>query len=243
MKKNCANLILAVSSLLILSCQKASSKDDLKDAQLCLNTSAAVDARACLSKIASDTSLTANKLRCAAVFIAEGVTAVTLADSLDKLKTPGTCTGGCSATVTAINGLNFHNGVNLSSDAVARQRNIDVAAEAFTYCSASGSSLYTQISSLFRIGTLASMAAYPLTGGAQPTEDQIKTAIASLDNATLGSIVTSTYSTSCQNLSTASDATKAYCTELSGAINGGSSPTAIGNCLKIKLQNPSAACP
>ena len=150
---------------------------------------------------------------------------------------------GFSSTVSTINSLNFHNGVNLSSDATARQRNIDVASEAFSYCSISGSNLYMQISSLFRIGTLASMAAYPLTGGAQPTQDQIKTAIGTLDNATLGAIVTSTYATTCQNLTTAPDATKSYCAELATAVNGGSSAAAIGNCLKLRLQNPSATCP
>lgn len=242
MKKQLVRITLALTSLLFFSCQQ-SSKEDLKEAQLCLNTSAPADARGCLNKIASDTSATAYKLRCSAVFISEGFnTPATFADALDKLKNPGTCTGGCSSTVTAINALNFHSGSNLGADAAARARNIAVSAEAFSYCSQSQAGIYLQISSLFRLGTIASMAAYAANGSGTPTEDQIKAQIAGLDSATLGSIVTITYNSSCQNLSTASDSTKAYCDELGKAVSAGSTDAVIGNCLKIKLQNPANPC-
>ena len=118
-----------------------------------------------------------------------------------------------------------------------------MSAEAFSYCSQSQAGIYLQISSLFRLGTIAAMASYAANGSATPTDDQIKAQIAALDSATLGAIVNITYNSSCQNLSSASDSTKAYCTELGKAVSSGTTETAIGNCLKIKLQNPAATCP
>lgn len=233
---------LSLTSSLFFSCQQ-SSKEDLKEAQLCLNTSTPADARGCLSKISSDTSAAAYKLRCSAVFISEGFnTPATFADALEKLKNPGTCTGGCSSTVTTINALNFHAGLNLGADAIARARNLAVSAEAFSYCAQSQAGIYLQISSLFRLGTIAAMASYAANGSGAPTEDQIKAQIASLDSATLGAIVNLTYSSSCQDLTTASDSTKAYCTELGKAVSSGTTDAAIGSCLKIKLQNPANPC-
>ena len=242
MKNNLLLASVSLASLLFFSCQQ-SSKEDLKEAQLCLNSAAPSDARACLSKISSDTSAAAYKLRCSAVFISEGFnTPATFSNALDTLKNPGTCTGGCSSTVTAINALNFHAGINLGSDAVARARNLTVSAEAFSYCAQSQAGIYLQISSLFRLGTIAAMASYAANGSAAPTQDQIKAQIAGLDSATLGSIVKLTYSSSCADISTASDSTKAYCTELGKAVNSGTTDAAIGTCLKIKLQNPANPC-
>ncbi len=244
MKKTAAVIIMTIATSFLFSCQKASSKDDLKEAQLCLNSSAPAEARGCLTKIASDVSATAYKLRCAAVFISEGFnTAASFTDALDKLKNPGSCSGGCSSTVNAINSLNFHKGTSLNTDAPARQRNIDVATEAYTYCSLADTNIYQQISSIFRIGTLASMAAYQVTGGATPTEDDIKTAIGTLPDATLGSIAVSTYNGSCTDVTNASDSTKAFCTELGIAVNSKSGDAAIGACFKYKLANPTLNCP
>lgn len=243
MKKYILMVSMVLTSFLFFSCQP-SSKEDLKDAQLCLNSSAPADARGCLNKISSDTSAAAYKLRCSAVFISEGFnTPATFSDALDKLKNPGTCTGGCSSTVGAINALNFHAGANLGSEATARARNLTVSSEAFSYCSQSQTGIYLQISSLFRLGTIVAMAAYQANGSGTPTDDQIKAQISGLDSATLGSIVNLTYSSSCQNLTTTSDSTKAYCTELGKAVSSGTTDVAVGNCLKIKLQNPASACP
>ncbi len=243
MKKHTLKLALTLTSLFIFSCAKVSSKEDLKDAQLCLNNSPAAAARECVAKIASDVSAAANKLRCAAVFISEGVTATTFTDALDKIKNNGTCTGGCSSTVSAISSLNFHSGENLSTDAAARAKNVATSVEAFTYCSKSDTKIYTDISSLFRIGTEAAMLAYPLTGGATPTEDQIKTAVASMDAETIGTVVQTTFNSSCSNRVDESDTAKKYCDELASAVAGGATATAIGNCFKGKLQNPAYVCP
>ncbi|MBC7742875.1 MAG: hypothetical protein H7061_11810 [Bdellovibrionaceae bacterium] len=233
----------ALIALFLFSCAKPSSKEDLKDAQLCLNTASTATARSCVSKILSDNSTSANKLKCAMVFISEGVGATTFTDALDKLKNNGTCTGGCSSTVSAITTLNFHSGANLSTDAAARAVNIATSIEAFGYCSLSGAKILADISSLFRLGTEAAMLAYPLTGGGTPTEDQIKTAVASMDSATIGSIVTTTYNTSCVGSTSSSESMKKYCDELGASVAGGATAATIGACFKGKLANPAYVCP
>lgn len=239
-------LIVSLTSLFLISCQNAaSSKDALKDVQLCLNTSTPATARSCLAAITSDVSAAAYKLRCAAIFIAEGYnTPAAFTGAFDQINTAGNCTTGCSSTVNVINSLNFHSGTNLNTDTAARQRNLDVASEAFLNCSQSGAAIYTQISSIFKIGTLASMAYYAFPGNsAIPTQDQIKTYIASVDPGTLGTIATATYASTCQNTATATSATVKLCSELGTAVSSSGSITAIGNCLISKLQNPAATCP
>ena len=246
MKKLAMTITLALTSTFLFSCQNAaSSKDALKETQLCLNTSLPASARNCVTKISSDLSAAAFKLRCAAIFISEGYnTPSAFTGAFDQINSTGSCTGGCSSTVNAINSLNFHSGINLGTDPVARQRNTDVATEAFLNCSQSGANVYTQISSLFQIGTLATMAYYSLGSSTTPTQDQIKTAIGTLDPATLGGIVNTTYTSTCSgDLSKASAATVKLCSDLGAAVAGGATPTAVGACLKIKLANPAATCP
>ena len=236
------HFILGLTTVLALaSCQKTST-DNLKETQLCLNNSAPSEARACLDKISSDSSAQANKLRCAGIFISEGFNSpASFTTALDQINGSGSCTGGCSSTIDAMNSFNFHSGDN--SDVTNREHNLAVSLEAFNYCSAAETNIYMQISSIFRIGTLAAMTAYATTNGATPTVDQIKTAVGSLSNSDVGAIVMTTYTTSCQNLTTASDATKKYCAELETAVNGGTTEDAIGACLKKKLADPAATCP
>jgi hypothetical protein len=240
------NLITASAFLIItsalFSCAK-SDKNDLKEAQLCLNSSAPADARSCITKIASINTAQANKLRCAAVFISEGFnTPASFTTALDQINGGTTgCAGGCSSTVNVINSFNFHNGD--VTDPAVRTRNADVSVEAFNYCSQSETNIYTQISSMFRLGTLAANLAYAANGAATPTADQIKAQLTNLDAAEVGNIVITTYNTSCQNTANASDSTKKYCAELETAVNSGATATAIGNCLKGKLADPNYVCP
>ncbi len=248
MKKTLITTAIALLTTALFSCQK-SATENLKDAQLCLNSSAPADARGCLSKIESDTSALANKLRCSAVFISEGFnTPASFISALDKLNSPGTCGTGCSSTVNAVTALSFKSGNNVGGSAAAvasRQRNLDVSAEAYTYCEQSETPIYFQISSLFRIGTLASMTAYSVTGvaGTTPTETEIKTALGALPAADLGAIAIATYQATCQNIANASDSTKTYCAQLAATQGSGSgSATDVGICFKLKLNDPNAVC-
>ena len=165
------------------------------------------------------------------------------------MNTPtGTCGGGCSSTVNAVTALSFKSGNNVGLTQAAidsRKRNNDVAAEAYSYCQLSETPIYFQISSLFKIGTLASMFAYGSNGlTGTPTTDQIKMALGQLQPAELGAIAIATYQASCQNIENASDSTKTYCAELAAAqTSGNGSATAVGTCFQIKLNNPAAACP
>ena len=226
----------------IFSCAK-SEKNDLKDTQLCLNSAPASQAMACTNKIASDFSAQAYKLRCSAIFISEGFnTPSSFVDALEKINNPtGTCTGGCSPTVGAITALTFKNANNASATDLARSS--ASANLAFSYCSLAETGIYMQISSLFKIGTLTANLAYAASGGGALDENQIKTQLANLSNADMGSLAVSTYSATCQNLEKASVSTKIYCAELGTAVNSGGTEAAIGACFKAKLANPSSACP
>lgn len=240
---NTAITFLATFTLLV-SCQK-SVKNDLAEAQQCLNTAATTDARNCVSKISSDTTAQAYGLRCASIFISEGFgSPASLMNSLNSMNSSGSCTGGCSSTVNALFAFNFTSGSVSSSS--GRQTNIDNAQEAFNECSKAEVDIYTQISSLFNIGTRAAMTAYGLTGGAAITQDNLESALASLassDSSTVGAIATTTYSSTCSDTTNAASSTQQYCTELAAAINSGSSNEAIGSCLLNKMQNPSYTCP
>lgn len=229
--------------LMLSSCQKGDS-NDLQEAQSCLNTAPAASARACVDKIANDNSAAANSLKCSAIFISEGYGAASsFVDAIESINNTGGCTGGCSSTVNALNALSFKSG-NVAGDANARTKNNQTAAEAFNVCSKANVKFYTQISSLFKIGTEVAMLAYAAgIGGTTPTENEIKAQISNMDAEPLGQLVTTTYNSACQDTQNASDATKKYCAELQTAIAGYSTNTQIGNCLKIKLADPNAACP
>jgi hypothetical protein len=236
--------LAALSLSLLFSCSKKTSSNDLQEAQLCLNNATASTAQSCVSNIASDTSAAANSLKCSAIFISEGFgTAVSFINAIDSINSGETCSTTCSSTLNALTTFNFRGaGVSNTTETAA---NITTANNAFNLCSQSGVKFYTQISSLFKIGTLASMAAYNASGvaGSTPTADEIQAQLASLPSADLGSLVLTTQSAVCTDVSSASDATKKYCTELESAIGSYTDPTQIGNCLKIKLDNPATACP
>ncbi len=239
--KKLNQLFISLTLAFFFSCAK-SEKNDLKEAQLCLNDSAPSQARSCMEKISSDQSPQANKLRCAAVFISEGFnTPSSFIDALDQITKPtSTCTGGCSSTVVAVTGLSFKNANNNS--VTDRDRSNAVANEAFTYCSLAETNIYMQISSLFKIGTTAANLAYGLNGGATPTPDQIKAAVATIPDADMGAITVSTYNASCGDTTNASDSTKKYCEELGYAVNKGGTQDQIGACVKARLADPNAVC-
>lgn len=240
MKKTSLQLGSLLTAVIVLaSCQK-SSVEDLQDAQLCLNTAAPAAAKGCVAKIASDVSPTANKLRCASIFISEGYGSTSsFVTAIESLKTPGTCSGGCSSTVNAVTALSFGNNAIIANRAVS----LATSAEAFNYCTLSAVPLYQQISALFRLGTLASVQAHIAGSGAIPTPTEIKTALSNLPAADLGAIAISTYAGSCQNIDAASDSTKAFCADLAIATAAGDkSPTAVGICFKSKLAGTTTGC-
>ena len=230
------SLTATLAFITFQSCQK-SDLNNLQEAQFCLNKATAGTAKACVTSIASNTTSYANSLRCSAIFISEGYGAANaFATALETMNSPGTCTGGCSSTVSALGTFKF------TSAGVTAQGQIDnnaTAAEAFTVCSASGLKSYTTIGSLFKIGTLAAMAA----GLTNPTPDQIEAAIGGLSAQTLGELVITTSAAVCTDTTNASSATKTYCAELAAALTSpAGTPASIGACLKLKLATPGTAC-
>lgn len=239
-------LRLAIPTLLIftsISCKK-SELEDLKNAQICLNTSPAADARTCVASLSGDNSELANALKCSAVFISEGFgTPTSLLSALDQItNTTGSCTGGCSSSIDAMASLNFDSGD--LSQAGDRAENVATANEAVGYCAASGVKIYSQISSIFKIGTDLSMLAYATSGGGAIDADDLQTEITNLNDADLGNLVLTTYASACNgSAESQADSTAEYCAELSTAIAGSTSATVVGNCMKLKLDDPNAVCP
>lgn len=235
-------LAAILTFLTFQSCAK-SDTNALQEAQYCLNKATAAGARACVAGIASNTTAYSNSLKCAAIFISEGFgSATSLATALDSINSPGTCPGGCSSTVNAMSSFKFVSGGTLT--APERAVNNATAAEAFTACTASNVKSYVTISSLFKIGTLASMIVYSTNGGsAPPTAADLEIAIGSMDNATMGDLVITTSAAVCSDTTNATDATKTYCAELANALaSPTATPAGIGACMKGKLADPTFVC-
>ncbi len=212
----------------VVSCTK-SDTNDLQDAQLCLNTAPASEAMNCVSKISGNTTENAYKLRCSAVFIANGFgTPSSFIDALDQINNGGN--SSYSGSLSAMSTLNFG----------TSQSDLDEATLAFNECTSSGVGIYSQISSIFKIGTLLAKTAGSID------INNLESAAASLagaDAAVVGEVVQTTYSTACADTENASDSTKQYCAELSTALSGGATSQEIGECLLGKMADPGFVCP
>jgi hypothetical protein len=168
-------------------------------------------------------------------------------DALDSINGGTGCGGSCSSTVAALTSLKFDT-ADVTTVA-GRAANNAAAADAFTQCSQADAKIYTQIASLFQLGTLTSMAAAAAGPGSGPggtyTDSDIQAVL--LDPAVtptvVGTIVMVTYENTCSDTENASDSTKEYCDQLQGAIDGGADSNAIGTCLLNKLKDPSYSVP
>lgn len=228
-----SHLLLATVTFAVFgltACEKESEMDTIKDAQMCLNKAAPSGAQACVSKLASNTSPQANQLKCAAYFIQENLGSPTaLIEALDQSN--ASCTGCSSGSMGVISNLSFASGV-ATSDA------------AFDVCSTSGVAIYTQLSSLVQIATLAKS-----INGAAATPDQYAAAVDQIPSTVLGELVQTTYSSSCSSSSNDSDndsALNEFCGELGSALASASTAD-VGECLKYKIgaraTNPGNGCP
>lgn len=226
-------ILLSLFTATLFSCQK-SDTNDLQDAQLCLNTAAASEAMNCVSKISDNTTENAYKLRCSAVFIANGFGSpssfITALDQIKNGSNNASCTGSCSGSLAAMSSLNFG----------TTQSDLDEATLAFNQCNQSGVGIYSQISSIFKIGTLLAKTAGSIDIGNLESATAL---LSGTDKAVVGEVVQATYTTACADTSKASESTKQYCTELSAAISGGATAQSIGECLLGKLADPAHVCP
>jgi hypothetical protein len=246
MLKTAAKLAsLVLLSFIVMSCQK-NETDLLQEAQSCLNDSPSSEARNCVSKISSINTPASFKLRCAAIYIHEGFGAASaLISGLNDMNNPsggGGCSGSCSPTFGVINNFNFDSGDN--ADPANQARNIATANEAVAICAQTESKAYIQVSSLFKIGTLAKMTAYSsIIPGQEPTPAEIEAALAILDPAEIGELVSTTYNLACANNLNPSEGAAQYCSELSESISSGSSFSDIGSCLLAKIEDENHVCP
>jgi hypothetical protein len=225
-------ILISLLTATLISCQK-SDTNDLQEAQLCLNTAPASEAMNCVSKISGNTTENAYKLRCSAVFIANGFgSPSSFISALDQIKNGGNdtgCSGSCSGSLVAMTSLNFG----------TSQSDLDEASLAFNQCNQSGVGIYSQISSIFKIGTLLARTA----GSTNITNiESAAAALASNSAEVVGEVIQATYITACADTSKASESTKQYCAELSTAISGVATPAKIGQCFVKKMAEPTFDC-
>ena len=223
-KTSTITMMLSATALLtvvtLTSCSKESELDTIKDAQMCLNTATTATAQSCVSKLAGITTDQANQLKCAAYFIEEGFgTPTKLLDAIEAAE-------GSDGTVGMISQLKFSSSANSSA--------------AFDVCNDSGIGVYSQLSSLVQISTLANT-----LGASATTPAEFATAIDTMPAAVLGEVVLATYASSCSGESGSGEALQSFCGELAGAV-AEATPADVGVCLKYKLTGngyPGLPCP
>lgn len=226
MKKTVKPLLaLTIAALAFTGCAKENELDTIKDAQMCLNKATTATAQSCVSKLANIATEQASQLKCAAYFIQEGYgTPTKLIDAIEAADS-----GSGSSSVNMISELSFSSATQSSA--------------AFDVCNSSGIAVYSQLSSLVQISTLAKVA-----GGlsSSSTPAQFATAINTLPSSTLGDLVNTTYESSCSGSSSNGEALQKYCTELGSTLTTANT-TQIGDCLKYKIGatmvNPGNGCP
>lgn len=216
------SLILSATALLtamaFTSCSKESELDTIKDAQMCLNDAAPSGAQACVSKLSGINTDQANQLKCAAYFIEEGYgTPTKLIDAIEAAEN----NSGSSSSMNMISELAFLDANN--------------ASEAFDVCNDSGIAVYSQLSSLVQISTLAK----GFNNNASTPADY-EAAVVQIPSTVLGQLVNTTYQSSCSGTSASGEALSEYCTEL-GEVLAGADADDIGDCLKEKLTGNNVA--
>lgn len=209
-------VFMIAAGLMLTACDKKSDLEDIKNAQICLNNSPASQAQACVAKLANNNSEQANQLKCAAYFIEEGFNDPT------KLINAIEGSEGGNGTVGIISQLAFSGGQTQST-------------AAFNVCNASGVAIYSQLSSLVQIATIAKNGVASID-----TPAEFETAITNMDEATLGSLVQTTYAASCSSSSGSGESLQEFCTELGAAV-AGSSAAEIGACLQERLTGTNEA--
>lgn len=228
-RKNLALILALSATTALVSCGKKDA-DKIGEAQLCLDKATQATAASCKTMVDGIDTKGANTIRCSANFIQEGFTEATrFKQAFDAFDNNST-----SNTEAFMSVLTFKSQSTMDLNAT-------FAEETYGYCSKTGSK------GLMFLGTMASTAttfakvAYSLTGGASgttPTAQQINDALTDLKNnpssgsnastiSAVGTVVASTYTTSCQ---TGSDANQSMCDQLNTALAGVdlNDPAAVG---------------
>lgn len=213
-------MILSVTALMTVmtftSC-KESELDAIKDAQMCLNTATTATAQSCVSKLSAINTEQASQLKCAAYFIEEGFgTPTALIDAIETAES-----GSGTSSINMISELSFSNSVQ--------------SAAAFEVCNDSGIAVYSQLSSLVQISTLAKV-----INPAAVSPADFQAAVTGINSTVLGQLVNSTYTSSCSASSGSGEALNEYCNQL-GEVLTGTAPDDIGDCLKEKLTGVNVA--
>lgn len=213
-KKNSAILALSLSALLA-GCAAQSEKDMLAEAQFCLDKATdATSADACMTKIQGLSSKQSYSLRCAAGFIASGITQpASLSTALNSMKQ--------NASTASVLGI-------LAFDSQT------LADSTFTNCTQSGDSGLQLIAAMAKTATVIN----GLTSGSGSIETQMQTAITSIvsnltsgdatlqaqavaDASKIGGTIQTVYQTTCSGTVVVN---QEMCNSINGAISASPVP-------------------
>ncbi len=166
-------LIWIVMALILSSCE-TDEKDRLTKAQACLDTATPETVESCLSALGSISSAQAYAIRCAARFIANGITEEKLVEAMEA---QSSASSSSNPVLGMIGVLTFKG----ADKAEARDR----SALAMDECQKSGLGAYSLFASMAEMATVLSTsgggaALTALQNGEEPTQEEMEEALDSL---------------------------------------------------------------
>lgn len=214
-------LLAALIAVPLLSACETEEDRVMADAQSCLNKATPVNVDSCVAKLNGITNQQSYVIRCTAHFIAQGITASTLAAAFQNIK--GSTTAGVPSTTYAIAYLIFDDTITGHT-----------AAQAMNECEISGA---TSLTNLIRLSSLANT----FTGGAVANGDYsgLASAIAMYaggDYTSIGQQAIDIKEAYCDNGGNFSGTD--ICNKMNQAYNmGGGTPATIGAFIQQYLDN------
>lgn len=218
-------LFLVLACVLLVACE-SDEDNKINSAQNCLDTANPGNVQVCMDKVAGISSSKASIIRCAGLFIQQGMTTTSFANAFTQLK--GTTTNGQNNMLGMMGYLAFNNAQK--------------AADAQTECNNSGQLGLQMFGNVAYMATTIASAGSLLSqiqGGTPPTQAQMLTAVQGMSAASDTALGTAAVSIS-QSYCVGSQATSPVCQSFNSAVSrGGGNLAAIGAQLRTySLQNP-----
>lgn len=237
-RKNLAVIFALSACTALVSCGKKDA-DKIGEAQLCLDKATQATAASCKTMVDGIEASGAYAIRCSANFIEEGFTQpARFKQAFDAFDNNST-----SNTEAFMSVMTFRSQGSMDA-------NVTFANETFDYCNKTGSKGLMLLGTMASTSTTLAKVANSLTSGTSgttPTSTDINNALNDLKNnptsgsnpatiSAIGTVVASTYATSCQS---GSGANQSICEQLDQALAGvdTSDPAAVGAAVIAKWSN------
>ncbi len=233
-RRNLAAIFILTATTALVSCGKKDA-DKIGEAQLCLDKATQTTAAECKAMVDGIEKTGAYAIRCSANFMTEGFTqSARFKQAFDAFDN-----NSPNNTEAFMSVMTFKNLTTIDA-------NVSFANETFEYCAKTGSKGLMLLGTMASTSTTLSKVANSLTGGTSgsaPDATQINQALNDLKNGNnpaavqaIGSVVSSTYATSCQS---GSASNQSICEQLDDALKGVdlNDPAAVGAAVIAKWAN------